>query len=196
MFLWFFWHLTANQWLYRNHSISINVIPHAILHQVLSLRSKFICYDISITTPMYLERLRNEHGVWKSQKKSHSTLRAKRATFTFWMDKSWLKMPKVVHFVEFLKTWSLRSNSVTRQVSFNRTKIGGKCQNSNATFWVIFKQCSVDFDFLSLVRKLLQKTEMHNGIYFPPLDDKTCDFFVLPWPVVQPWNCNIVQGWQ
>ena len=28
------------------------------------------------------------HGVWKSQKKSHSTLRAKRATFTFWVDKS------------------------------------------------------------------------------------------------------------
>ena len=58
--------------------------------------------------------------------------------------KSSLKMPKIVHFGEFLKTWSLRSNSVTRQVSFNRTKIGGKCQNaknSNATFWVIFKQC-------------------------------------------------------
>ena len=26
------------------------------------------------------------HSVWKSQKKSHSTLRAKRATFTFWVD--------------------------------------------------------------------------------------------------------------
>ena len=29
----------------------------------------------------------SSHGVWKSQKKSHSTLRAKRATFTFWVDK-------------------------------------------------------------------------------------------------------------
>ena len=28
------------------------------------------------------------------RKKSHSTLRAKRATFTFWVDKSSLKMPK------------------------------------------------------------------------------------------------------
>ena len=28
------------------------------------------------------------HSVWKSQKKSHSTLQAKRATFTFWVDKS------------------------------------------------------------------------------------------------------------
>ena len=49
----------------------------------------------------------------------------------FWVDKSSLKMPKMVHFGEFLKTWSLRSNSVTRQVSFNRTKIGGKCQKFN-----------------------------------------------------------------
>ena len=68
----------------------------------------------------------HKHGVWKSQKKYHSTLRAKRATFTFWVNKSWLKMPKKFHFGEFLKTWSLRSISVTRQVSFNRTKIGGK----------------------------------------------------------------------
>ena len=44
----------------------------------------------------------------------------------------------MVHFGDFLKTWRLRSNSVTRQVNFNRTKIGGKCQNSNVTFWAIF----------------------------------------------------------
>ena len=36
-------------------------------------------------------------------KRSHSTLRAKRATFTFWAAKSSLKMPKMVHFGEFLK---------------------------------------------------------------------------------------------
>ena len=35
-----------------------------------------------------------------------------------------------------------------------------------------------------------EAAEMHNGIYFPPLDDKLATFFlVLPWPV-QPWNCN------
>ena len=38
-------------------------------------------------TPDYC-LLSSWHGVWKSQKKSHSTLRAKRATFTFWVDKS------------------------------------------------------------------------------------------------------------
>ena len=39
-------------------------------------------------------------------------------------------MPKTVHFGEFLKIWSLQSNSVTRQVNFNTTKIGEKCQKS------------------------------------------------------------------
>ena len=54
----------------------------------------------------------------------------------------------MVQFGEFLKTWSLRSNSVTRKVSFYRTKIGGKCQNSNATFWVIFKQCDFAMTYI------------------------------------------------
>jgi len=52
----------------------------------------------------------------------------------------------MVHFGEFLKTWSLRSNSVTSQVSFKKAKNCGKCQNaknSDATFWVIFKQCAL-----------------------------------------------------
>ena len=51
-------------------------------------------------------------------------------------------MPKIVNFGESLNTWSLRSNSVTRQVTFKRTKTGGKCQNlktSNETFSMIFK---------------------------------------------------------
>ena len=73
-------------------------------------------------------------------KKYHSTLRAK---------------PKMVHFGEFLKSWSLRSNSVTRQVSFNRTKIGGRCQNSNATFWVIFKQCENEISIWFMIWKTL-----------------------------------------
>ena len=52
-----------------------------------------------------------------------------------------IKNAKNGQFGEFLKNWSWRSNSATRQVNFNETKIGWKCQNSNATFWVIFKQC-------------------------------------------------------
>ena len=45
------------------------------------------------------------HTVFENhRKKSHSTLRAKRATFTFWVEKSLLKIPKLVNFGEFLKT--------------------------------------------------------------------------------------------
>ena len=44
------------------------------------------------------------HSFWKSQKKSHLIFRAKRAKFTFWVDKSSLKMPKMVHFGDSLKT--------------------------------------------------------------------------------------------
>ena len=44
------------------------------------------------------------HSVWKSPKKSHSTLRAKRATFTFWVDKSSLKMPKMANLASFWKS--------------------------------------------------------------------------------------------
>ena len=45
-----------------------------------------------------------------NSKKSHSTLRAKRATFTFWVDKSQWKMPTLA---TFWKPEGLRSNSVT-----------------------------------------------------------------------------------
>ena len=49
----------------------------------------------------------------------------------------------MVNFGDFLKTWSLKSNSVTRQVTFKTTKISEKRQNSNATFWVKFKHCVI-----------------------------------------------------
>ena len=49
---------------------------------------------------------------WKITKKSHLTLRAKRATFTFGVDKSSLKVPKRQKIME------------------------------NATFLVIFTQCA------------------------------------------------------
>ena len=42
-----------------------------------------------------------------------SILRAKRAMFTFWVNKSSLKVPKMANFREFLKISSLWSNSVT-----------------------------------------------------------------------------------
>ena len=41
-----------------------------------------------------------------------------------------IKNAKMIHFGEFLKTWSLLSNNVTRHVIFKRTQIGGKCHDS------------------------------------------------------------------
>ena len=44
----------------------------------------------------------------------------------------------------FWRVFCLQSNSVTRQVTLKRTKIGRKCQNwkiKNATFYGIFKHC-------------------------------------------------------
>ena len=43
------------------------------------------------------------------RKKSHSTLRAKRATFTFWVDKKSFKMPKIGNF------WWVFENLVAKQ---------------------------------------------------------------------------------
>ena len=80
----------------------------------------------------------------KITEKSHSTI-ASEASYVYIMILSGQKLTKNAKngpfWRVFEKTWSLQSNSVTRQVSFNRTKIGGKWQNSNATFWVIFKHC-------------------------------------------------------
>ena len=85
------------------------------------------------------------HGVWKSQKKSHSSLRAKRAKFTFWVDKNSSKMPKNVNFGQFLK---------------------------NVTFWVIFKHCAVSMFFFRLSRASAgwtqeQKNVKRKGYLFP-----------------------------
>ena len=41
-----------------------------------------------------------------------------------------IKNAKNCQFGEFFEKWSLLSNRVTRQISFDRSNIGGKCQNS------------------------------------------------------------------
>ena len=53
-------------------------------------------------------------------------------------------MPKLVDFVEFLQTWILQLNIVTRQVSFKCTTLveNAKMKKKwNEIFWVIFEQC-------------------------------------------------------
>ena len=74
-------------------------------------------------------RLSTMHSVWKSLKKSHSTLRGSELRLHFEWTKVHPKCQKMVQFDEFLTNWSYLSNSVTRQATFNRTKIARKCQN-------------------------------------------------------------------
>ena len=60
-----------------------------------------------------------------------------------------VKNAKNVNLGEFWKTWSLRSNSVTRKVTFN----------PNATFWVFFKQCAMPFHLpTSKMKKPVEST--------------------------------------
>ena len=78
---------------------------------------------VTFQQSIWANGLFKEHSVWKSQKMYHLTLRAKRATFTFWADKSSLKMPKIVDFDDFWKIWSFCAQT------FNGTKTNGKCRN-------------------------------------------------------------------
>ena len=82
------------------------------------------------------------HSVWKSQKKSHSTLRAKRATFTFWVHKNWLKMPKMVILASFWKTEACGQKVLPDMSILIEQKLVNS-QNWNATFPAIFKYYEV-----------------------------------------------------
>ena len=61
------------------------------------------------------------HSVWKSQKKSHSIMRAERATFTFWVDKRLLKMPKITNLSSFT------NKDVSFGVQFKFWCMGNSC---------------------------------------------------------------------
>ena len=131
-FKWDFWDNFPTSWKIclekPFYGSQLHKLVNVVFLAYLQSRS-FIKFFISLSAKVYRTSLIFflsfylnhfiKHIVWKSQKKSHSTLRAKRAMFTLRVDKSSLKMPKMVNFGEFLKTWSLRSNSVTRYVNFN-----------------------------------------------------------------------------
>ena len=81
----------------------------------------------------------------------------------------------------FWKTWNLRSNSVTKQVTFNRTKIAGKCQNSKnqKRHFESFSNTVHQFVSLSLfdiLQTLLNFEKDSNGIWSGA---KTCQLFCL-----------------
>ena len=86
-----------------------------------------------LATPINFSKL---FTVFENDRKSHIQ-HCKRSELRLHYDKSSLKMPKIVHFGEFLKIWSLQSNSLNRQINLNWTKIGGKCQNFKIFKWDI-----------------------------------------------------------
>ena len=75
---------------WNTYSISVNrIVSLKMEHYKNTFRwTKYIC-------PKGGKYRKNCHGVWKSQKRSHSKLRAKRATFSFWVDKTSLKTPNL-----------------------------------------------------------------------------------------------------
>ena len=68
----------------------------------------------------------------------------------------------MVHFGEFLKTWSLRSNSDTVQVSFNRTIIGGKCQTFK---WDILSNFQTTYVHLTLTNFPIRRTAGNKELF-------------------------------
>ena len=70
--------IVAYCWTKKIQSRSITSAPSFSVGKWI--KRMFICKKGTATL--------HTHGVWKSQKKSHSRLRAKRATFTFWVDRS------------------------------------------------------------------------------------------------------------
>ena len=52
----------------------------------------------------------------------------KKVSFNIASEASFVKNPKNGQFVEFLKTWSLRLKSVTRQVNFKKLVENAKIQ--------------------------------------------------------------------
>ena len=71
----------------------------------------------------------------------------------------------MVHFGYFLKKWSLMSNSVTRQVNLNRTKISGKFQNWKVQMWH-FRWFSNKVKYENQEIKGRQSSDLLNKVYW------------------------------
>ena len=70
---------------------------------------------------------------------------ASEASYVLKSGQKFIKNAKNGQFGKFLKTWNFWSNSVTRQATFNGTKIDGKCYFS-LKFNLIFEPIQVIFD--------------------------------------------------
>ena len=69
--------------------------------------------------------------MFENSRKSLISQHCERSDRRLHFGQKFIKNAKNGQFGEF---FCLRPNSATKEVNFNRTKIGGKCQNTNATF--------------------------------------------------------------
>ena len=133
-------------------------------------------WQLTCLVPLFDRKLQF-HGAWKSQKKYYSTLRAKRATVTFWVDKSYLKMPKMVNLASFWKTEAcgqtvLPDRSVlTGQKLVENAKIQKfKCDilSNFQTMWVFQKLVkSYDFRLSARFARLIERFQSTKAEIFP-----------------------------
>ena len=106
---------TKNMWMASGHYLQLYLLPSSValtafgrvvqlvLLQLTLARDDPFCWSPKFTTIGLQQQISQSAQCLKITEKSHSTLRAKQATFTFCVDKSSLKMPKMVHYGEFLK---------------------------------------------------------------------------------------------
>ena len=95
-------------------------------------------------------------------KKSCSTLRAKRVTFTFWVAKRSLKIQKIITLTSFRKLDADGQSLLPDRLLLIRQKLVKRCQNGkfkNATFWVIFKHCGGGWEGTWLLETSHLKTQ-------------------------------------
>ena len=128
----FFNHKANNSLSKLSGRLRYTFTPKKLGRQSLSPDRFFICLLSAIDTTF----LWSPRCLKITEKVSFNNA-SEASKFTSWVDRSWLKMPKNW---QRLKTWSLRFNIVTRQVTFKR----GKYKNSNSTFGAIFKHCGYD----------------------------------------------------
>ena len=106
----------------------------------------------------------------------------------------------MVNFGDFLKTWSLRSNSVTRQISFNRTKIWWKMpkiKNQMRHFLVIFKHCDSVWKSKKWLFKMSESKQKKPSLLFHFLFEVmglVLKDFVVRWAFMGKWSIIFLSG--
>ena len=97
--------------------------------QNVSYHPRWICQEWRAT---FLIKLQKLECFWDWKRRVWKRIRKIRKFQSVWksQEKVSFNIASEAIIVYILRRRSLQSNSVTRQITFNRTKIGGKCQNS------------------------------------------------------------------